>query len=239
MKYEKTAKRLMKALSDKNMRAQELANITGIGKSSISQYVNGSHAPSNISAGKMAKALEVSPLWLMGFDVEDSLARPGIEDKSEQDAFAEGSGEQGGLHLVSVEDLPNVLPIYRHSIPVYRGIACGAPIEAAEHADYYAVSKEPIKANFAVIAKGDSMIDARIHDGDIVFIEKCSTVDNGEIAAVLIDGAATLKRVYYDADKEILSLVSENKAYAPMVYTKEDARDIRIMGRAVCAQIFF
>jgi repressor LexA len=162
-----------------------------------------------------------------------------IEDKSEQDAFAEGSGEQGGLHLVTVEDLPNVLPIYRHSIPVYRGIACGTPIEAAEHADYYAVSKEPIKANFAVIAKGDSMIDARIHDGDIVFIEKCSTVDNGEIAAVLIDGAATLKRVYYDADKEILSLVSENKAYAPMVYTKEDARDIRIMGRAICAQIFF
>ena len=70
MKYEKTAKRLMKALSDNDMRAQDLANATGINKASISQYVNGSHAPSNISAGKMADVLGVSPLWLMGFDVQ-------------------------------------------------------------------------------------------------------------------------------------------------------------------------
>ena len=70
MKYEKTAKRLMKALSDNDMRAQDLANATRINKASISQYVNGSHAPSNISAGKMADVLGVSPLWLMGFDVQ-------------------------------------------------------------------------------------------------------------------------------------------------------------------------
>ena len=152
---------------------------------------------------------------------------------------AEDEEPTSGLRLVSVEDLPSVLPIYKHVIPVYPAIACGAPIEADSHAEYYAVSKEPIKADFAVIAKGDSMIDARINDGDLVFIEACSTVPNGEIAAVRIDGDATLKRVYYDAERQILSLVSENKAYAPMIYTKDDTRDIEIMGRAVCAQIFF
>lgn len=72
MKYEKTAKRLMKALSDKNMKAQELADKAKINKASVSQYINGSHAPSNISAGKMAEVLGVSPLWLMGFDVEET-----------------------------------------------------------------------------------------------------------------------------------------------------------------------
>lgn len=70
MKNEITAKRLSLALSNANLKPQELADRSGVSKSSISQYVNGSHAPSNISSGKMAKVLNVSPLWLMGFDVE-------------------------------------------------------------------------------------------------------------------------------------------------------------------------
>lgn len=69
MKYETSAKRLSLALERSGMIAQELADRTGIHKSSISQYINGSHAPSNISAGKMAKVLGVSPVWLMGYDV--------------------------------------------------------------------------------------------------------------------------------------------------------------------------
>lgn len=70
MKYELIAKRMQQALSSKNMKPQELADKSGVNKSSISQYVNGSHTPSNISSGKMAKVLDVNPLWLMGFDVE-------------------------------------------------------------------------------------------------------------------------------------------------------------------------
>ena len=68
MKNEITAKRLIEALNDNNMKAQELADIAKINKSSISQYVNGSHAPSNFSAGKMAAVLGVNPVWLMGYD---------------------------------------------------------------------------------------------------------------------------------------------------------------------------
>lgn len=78
MKNEITAKRLILALSNANMRPQELADKSGVSKASISQYVNGSHAPSNISSGKMASVLNVNPLWLMGFDV------PMMEDKSEE-----------------------------------------------------------------------------------------------------------------------------------------------------------
>ena len=70
MKNELTAKRLQIALSNSNMKPQELADKSGVSKSSISQYVNGSHAPSNISSGKMGKVLGVHPLWFMGFDVE-------------------------------------------------------------------------------------------------------------------------------------------------------------------------
>ena len=70
MKNELTAKRLQLALSNANMKPQELADKSGVNKSSISQYINGSHAPSNISSGKMGKILNVEPMWLMGFDVE-------------------------------------------------------------------------------------------------------------------------------------------------------------------------
>lgn len=70
MKNELTAKRMQLALSNANMIPQELAEKSGVSKSSISQYVNGSHAPSNISSGKMGKVLGVNPLWLMGFDVD-------------------------------------------------------------------------------------------------------------------------------------------------------------------------
>ncbi len=69
MKFEKTAKRLSMALERKGMKAIELSKLSGVGKSSISQYLKGKHAPGNISAGKMAQVLSVNPVWLMGYDV--------------------------------------------------------------------------------------------------------------------------------------------------------------------------
>lgn len=69
MKYEITALRLRQVLSELNMKPQELADRSGVNKSSISQYLSGTHTPSNISSGKMGKVLNIEPMWLMGFDV--------------------------------------------------------------------------------------------------------------------------------------------------------------------------
>lgn len=73
MKYEKTAQRLRKVLVMRNIRAAELAERSGVNKSSISQYYNGTHKPSNIAAMKMSQVLGVNPMWLMGFDHVDML----------------------------------------------------------------------------------------------------------------------------------------------------------------------
>lgn len=70
MKYPIVAKRITEAMAEKNLRAQDVANLTGISKASISQYVNGTNSPSNLTASKLSKALDVSPLWLMGFDFD-------------------------------------------------------------------------------------------------------------------------------------------------------------------------
>ena len=80
------------------------------------------------------------------------------------------------------------------------------------------------------------MIGAGIHDGDIVFIRKQDIVDNGQVAAVIIDNEATLKRVYFYPDKAKLVLQAENPQYEPLVYVGEELEDIHILGRAIAYQ---
>ena len=69
MKYQKIAQRFSDILARNNMTAKELAEKSDVSESSISQYVNGNHKPSNITAGKIAKVFDINPLWLMGYDV--------------------------------------------------------------------------------------------------------------------------------------------------------------------------
>ena len=80
------------------------------------------------------------------------------------------------------------------------------------------------------------MINARIYDGDVVFIKEQPLVNDGEIAAVIIENEATLKRVYFDRDNNTLQLVAENPVYRPMVYVGESLNSIRILGKAVAFQ---
>ena len=80
------------------------------------------------------------------------------------------------------------------------------------------------------------MIGARIYDGDIVFIRSQNAVDNGEIAAVIINDEATLKRVYYYPNEQKLVLSPENPRYAPLVYVKDELDSIKIIGKAVAFQ---
>lgn len=88
-----------------------------------------------------------------------------------------------------------------------------------------------IDADFALIMRGDSMINARIFDGDIVYIRQQDTVENGEIAAVLIDGEATLMRVMRYEDR--ISLEPGNPMYNNLVYRGEKMNSICILGKAV------
>ena len=129
-----------------------------------------------------------------------------------------------------------VLPIERRRVPMVGEIACGKPIYAEESHGEYAVADGIDDADFCLRARGDSMTGARIYDGDIVFIHAQSTVENGEIGAVIIGDEATLKRVYYYPDKQKLILLPENPAYEPLVYLGEDLEGVHIIGKAVAFQ---
>ena len=116
-------------------------------------------------------------------------------------------------------------------VPLLGTIACGEPILAAENMEGEVDIPKEIHADFALRCRGDSMINARIFDGDIVYIRQQDTVDNGEIAAVLIDNEATLKRVTLYEDHIVLS--PENPMYKPFVFWYEEMNTVRIIGKAV------
>ncbi len=116
-------------------------------------------------------------------------------------------------------------------IPKFGKIRCGNPEQIFENFEEFFEPDKDIAADYCLVAKGDSMINARIFDGDIVFIRKQPDVENGEIAAVIIGDEATLKRVYKYEDK--IELRAENPLYSSLYYEKEQLNDIHIVGKAV------
>lgn len=130
----------------------------------------------------------------------------------------------------------NIFRIETRKFPLLGNIACGSPIFANEEKELYVEAGANIDATFCLQAKGDSMIGARIYDGDIVFIRQQEMVEDGEIAAVLIGDEATLKRVQYNAEENELLLFAENPKYRTLRYVGEELNRIRILGKAVAFQ---
>lgn len=127
-----------------------------------------------------------------------------------------------------------LMPVEVQRVPLLGDIACGEPIVANQTYDVYVQAGGTVKCDFCLRAHGDSMIGARIHDGDIVFVHEQPTVENGEIAAVIIDDETTLKRFYAYSNKIVLQ--AENPKYEPIVYVGEEIEHVHILGKAVAFQ---
>lgn len=199
--------RLKETMLLRGIRATALSQATGLSKARISQYTHGVYSPNGDALCRLAEALSVSEAWLLGkTDLMES-----------EETF-----------------LPNGLePIRCRPFPVLGDIACGDPILALESIDDFISAPDDTNADFILIAKGDSMVGARIFDGDEVLIRQADMVNNGEIAAVIVDDEATLKRFYYEPQNARLVLQPENPKYRPMVYEGEDLNRVRIVGQAV------
>ena len=120
-------------------------------------------------------------------------------------------------------------------VPLLGDIACGEPILAEENLEGYVEVDASVRCDFTLRCRGDSM-EPRLHDGDIVMIRIQPDVLDGQIAAVLIGGEATLKHVYHLPGRAGLRLMPENPAHAPIFVTPDNADDARILGRAVAYQ---
>lgn len=226
MKKLTTSQRLKQLMNERNIKqvdilikAEPFCQKYGVklNKNDLSQYVNGKVEPGQQKLSILGLALNVNEAWLMGYDV------PQNRDIT--------YGNETVEELTAKYD--NIKPIKLKRFPMLGEIACGEPVFADEDKEHYIMADMDINADFCLTAKGDSMINARIYEGDIVFIKEMPIVENGDIAAVIIDDEATLKRVYYYPDKGKLILSPENSAYEPLVYIGEELNHIRILGKAV------
>ena len=202
--------RIKKRRTELGLSVDDIAEKLGKGRATVYRYENGDieKLPTTVLE-PLARVLKTTPAYLMGW-----------EENNENNAAPDYSNIKGIMPLPEMR-----------KVPLLGAIACGEPIYREE--DEWISLPNDIKADFCLRCQGDSMINARINDGDIVFIKSCPEVENGQIAAVSIDNEVTLKRVFYYPEKNRLVLYPENKAYEPFVYMNEELNDIRILGRAV------
>lgn len=181
----------------------QIADQMGVSEATVQRWESG-----NIKnlrherIGPLAELLRVHPSVLMGWSDEDQTPAPNL--------------------------LP--APSFVRK-PRLGRVACGQPILAEEHIDDYDLVPDDIKCDFTLVCKGDSMINARIFDGDIVCVRQQEEVENGQIAVVMVDeDEATLKRFYrYD---DHIELRAENPSFRDKAFWDEDMARVRILGRA-------
>lgn len=201
------SKNLNRLMREKGVTQTDIINDLKINKSTISTWCNGSRLPRMDKVQLMADYLGVNKSDL-------------IEDKG----------------LANEEEINNIYKIDKIKLPLLGNVACGEPIYADEDRESYIMVGTDIKADFCLKCQGDSMINARINDGDIVFVRKQDIVNNGEIAVVIIDDEATLKRFYYYKEQNLVILKPENPKYEDIVLSGEKLNQVKVLGKAIAFQ---
>lgn len=193
-----------------NLSLEDVAKALGVNRSTVLRYESKTINKMPIDViPPLAKILKCTPEYLMGWEDED-------EEK--------------------INNYNNLYKLSKQSIPMLGSIACGVPIYADEERESYVMCGTDIKADFCLRCQGDSMINARINDGDIVFIRKQDAVNNGEIAAVIIEDEATLKRFFYYREQGMVILRAENPKYKDIVITGDELNNITVIGKAIAFQ---
>jgi len=197
----RAAKRLKELRDATGVNQKEFAEMFGANNTTYNRYESGDIKSMPADLiESISKRFDINPAWLIGFENVDKYM---IYEKAYQNV---------------------------RRLPVLGKIAAGIPILAQEDLLDYEYVPECFKADFCLKVQGDSMIGARILDGDLVYIKQQPEVENGEIAVVLIDGQdATLKRFYRTDGK--ITLRSENPNYPDQIYTKKD--NVTILGKAI------
>lgn len=198
-------KRLMRI---RGLEQSQIVMALGVTASTVSDWVNGKKYPRVEAIERLADFLKV-PM--------SALTSAQEEDRSSSSAY----------------EHPDVVPLATCRVPLLGSIQCGAPTFAQEEFEGEVEIGAQVRADFALRAHGDSMSGIGIQDGFLVFIRKQSAVRDGDVAAVILDEDATLKRVRY-LPGGMTMLQAENPKYAPIIIGGEDeTRDVRVLGKAV------
>lgn len=202
------SERLRSLRIQKGMTQEEVGKYVGATKQNIYKYETGVIENIPISKiEKFARLYGVTPSYILGWE------------------------DENGDLIIGNAGIKNIVPIQKKKIPLLGNVAAGEPIYADQHIEEYLPVDDDMNADFALRIEGDSMINAGIEDGNIVFIRKQPDVNDGQIAAVLVDDGATVKRVYkFDS---YVQLMPENPKYKPMIFNDENCGVCKILGLVV------
>lgn len=189
---------------------EQLASMLGVSRSAVGMYETGGRQPDFEMMETIADIFNVDMDYLMG--------RSKVERK--HPLTPPGEDVPPGFQPMPAMD----------TVPLVGRIACGTPITAEQNVERMVCVPSSWRATFTLTCEGDSM-EPRIHSGDLVAIRRQPTVENGEIAAVLIEGEATLKHVYIH--KSFVELRPENPAFDSIILAREEMNTITIEGKAV------
>ena len=208
--------KLLALKTENGLTTDALSERSGVPKGTINKLLNGeTRNPTAQTLRRLAEALNCPLEALFGRPTDI----PGV--------YRLGALTGDAQALMAWGELT---PVHRRRVPLLGKIAAGKPILCEEEVEVVSCD-DHLQCDFALKVSGDSMVGARIHDGDVVFIRSQEDVDDGQIAAVIIDDRATLKRVYHIPNG--VQLLSENPQYPPMIFTFDAHDSIRILGRAV------
>ena len=224
------ASRLKYAMKLKSKKSVDICNATGLSSALISQYLTGKFEPKNDKAFIIANYLKVNPAWLLGWidDINTELDGKGRIIKNGRPTGKRVSDVTGEVidddSISEITANPNIF-----KVPLYDFISCGEGGFVDDNIiDYVSLPASMFsskKEYFAQYAKGDSMVNANINDGDLVIFEKTSSVSNGMIGCFCIDdNTATCKRLSVSNDQIIL--LPENPSYSPIIVSVESFKCI-------------
>lgn len=194
---------LTRYMEKNNVNNRELADVLGVSESTVGKWILQKNAPRMGAIEQIARYFKIEKSDLI--------------DKPRLDVYS-----LPGIHRVE-----NLI-----TVPILGHIQCGMPtLSECNYEGYFKLDPELCKADFSLVADGDSMIDANIHEGDIVFFKETPDVESGTIAAVLLDDQTTLKKVI--KMDNMLILQPANDKYKPILIKDGDYGNIMILGKMV------
>ncbi len=231
--------RLKQIMSERKISQSELSRRTGIGRNSISDYLNGKYEAKQDKVFELAKALNVNEAWLMGFDISKNRKIENNDIASiyskltppRQKNVLNYANEQLDEQNTKGNNIVDINSYKQDRIAVNVNGCVSAGVGERLHGEtlFTEMVKAPIPPHdLALKVNGDSM-EPMFKDGEIIFVEKTHNIKNGQIGIFIIEEEAYVKKVFVEDDR--LTLVSLNKEYRDLHFYRNES--VRLVGKVI------
>ncbi|EKO2864375.1 helix-turn-helix domain-containing protein [Staphylococcus aureus] len=231
--------RLKQIMSERKISQSELSRRTGIGRNSISDYLNGKYEAKQDKVFELAKALNVNEAWLMGFDISKNRKIENNDIASiyskltppRQKNVLNYANEQLDEQNTKGDNIVDINSYKQDRIAVNVNGCVSAGVGERLHGEtlFTEMVKAPIPPHdLALKVNGDSM-EPMFKDGEIIFVEKTHNIKNSQIGIFIIEEEAYVKKVFVEDDR--LTLVSLNKEYRDLHFYRNES--VRLVGKVI------